>query len=242
MLREEIIEYLKPLYPDITPETMDSIPLERRKQYERDIATISENYEEFSSYFSENQDVKQSLCEIKSQKYMNIVFPGFKQMSPARQQKCNDRFDSCRHNITELDIIFGKLTDPEDPLYNPNISEEEAVKIASIYANAYESSNGDVLYETGNVLHDSEDWYKPVYEKKSRKPTDGEQQVFMRFAISEYTHKNQFIYKMKNILIGLKNYKINTQDALAVRDHLKKALSPVQTQTDKNKTEEENSL
>lgn len=241
MLREEIIKYLEQIYPDITPETIDSIPLERKRQYERDIATISENYEEFSGYFSTSQDVKDSLYKIKLTKYMDKIFPGYKQMNTARQEKCNLRFGIDNLNMTEIDIIYQKLTNPEDPMYNPNLSEKDAVYIASIYAKSYIDSK-KMKQLTGNSIHDPEDWFNSIDEKINVEPSEVEQESSMEDNILKYSKKNRFTFTIKNILMGAKKHQINTQDALHIRAHLKKALSPVQTQTDKNKPEEENSL
>lgn len=234
---KEINEYLKDVYPDVTPDTIESLPAERRKQYERDSDTVLENFEEFNEKLNSGKDAKSALYQVKFSKYMDKLFPGYKEMSFARQEECEFRFGLGNLNFTEIDAIYGKLTDPEDPMYQPGLSEKDAANVAAIYAKAYLQSQQKVGHPTGRQVHDPNDWFKPVDEVKYYDPTEHEQVSALTDAIAEYNKKNRF--SIKNILSGTKKHNITIDAALHAKDYLSKALNPAQIDHDKSEVEAE---
>ncbi len=145
-------------------------------------------------------------------------------MSPARQEECEFRFGLANLNMTEIDAIYDKLTNPNDPMYHPNLSEKDAANVASIYAKAYLDSKKDISVSTGRYTHDTNDWFKPVEETIRVAPSEHEQRHAIETAITEYNKKPKF--SISNILNGVKKHTVTIEAALQARDYLDKALSP----------------
>ena len=152
-------------------------------------------------------------------KILNILYPGYSEMSQKRKEAIEFRETGITAHATQINAIFDKMKDSEDPLYQEGASDKDIINIAAIYARIYEESHKKIASPTGKMLRggDYGDVPEPEYEYRDR--TEQEVLASIQRAVEEY--KSAPKISIRNILGGIKHYEIDYNTALNVSNILK---------------------
>lgn len=166
-------------------------------------------------------------------KVLNILYPGYSEMSLRRQDDIEFRSMGITAYASEIDMLFDKMKDPNDPLYQEGASDKDIVNIAAIYARIHKESNKQIGMPTGKMLRGGRYGDVPVPEYKYQDRTEQEVEYAIERAVKEYMSKPRI--SIKNIISGVKKYDIDYTTALDVSKILKEMNA-----NDRDLTQDEN--
>jgi len=152
------------------------------------------------------------------EKVLNILYPGYSDLSDKRKEQVEFRLMGITEYASQIMKLFDQMKDPKNSLYQEGASDKDIVNIAAIYSRIYEESNNPVAYRTGKMLR-GEGGDTPIPEYKYRDRSEIEVKHAMEYAVEKYNSKPRI--SIKNILNGIKSYKIDYNTALNVSKILK---------------------
>ncbi len=150
----------------------------------------------------------------KSDKYMEMVYPGFKRASDYRKEVTRMMDTVVCRWVDYIDEIFPLMKDPQSPLYQEGVSDSTIVKMISRYAKmsvnnrSVEVPTGE--YRRGGTYGDEpEEIYKTVF----RSPEEREEIV--KDCVRHYNEVNSR-FRFSDLFSRAKRFMLNERDAVLV--------------------------
>ena len=169
-------------------------------------------------------------------KVLNILFPGYSDLSDKRKDAIEFRTMGITAYASEIMELFEQMKNPENSLYQEGVSDKDIVNIAAIYARIHEESNKQIGSPTGKMLKGGDYGNVPTPEYEYRDRTEQEVQDAIRIAVEKYKSTQKI--SIKNILNGIKQYNIDYNTALNVS----KILKEKNTQTKDSRTTDDKEM
>ena len=152
------------------------------------------------------------------EKYMKILYPGYENMSDKRKENIEFMNMGLIGRLPQVDLLVTAMKDPRSPMYRTGASDKDLVRIADKYAEMLERSHDQVKVPTGRVLRGGPYYDTPEDEYVWKERTEEEIQQAIDMAVDSYNSEPRI--SIKNIINGVKKYKIDKETARIANDLL----------------------
>ena len=166
-------------------------------------------------------------------KVLNILYPGYSNLSDKRQELIRGRTWQIAQYASEVVELLPRMQEPKDPLYQEGASIKDICNIAAIYARICKTSETPIGYFSGEYTNKGYDSYgQPVgdqiYSAKSR--TESEVLNQIKFEVEAYNSRPKISVKRLLESNCITKYNINYNTALEVNKVLKEMNSKEKVQ------------
>jgi len=167
------------------------------------------------------------------EKYMKILYPGYENMSEQRKENIEFCNMGLIGRLARVDVLFTAMKDPKSPMYRTGASDKDLVRIADKYVEMIEESHGPVRVPTGNVLRGGPYFDTPEDEYVWKDRSEEAVQQALDWAVDSYNSQPRI--SIKNIINGVKKYKIDKETARIANDLLYNKKEPESRTTEEDK-------